>query len=188
MVCEASGVDCVGTGVAAGVVSVMGVGRAAAGVAEMVGAAGVAGAVAGAGGEYLAMRGAAGRETPATTRGPLPARPKDRTGAGSGCGCAGAVAGAAGEAIGAIGAIGAMGAAESEAMPGSGVGAYCASGRACERFSEGWRKACMTEAVASDAGGAVGAAACVMEAETAGGGAETVSGAAEVSWSFVAFM
>ena len=87
-----------------------------------------------------------------------------------------------------MGAMGAMGAAESEAIPGSGVGAYCASGRACERFSEGWRKACMTEAVASDAGGAVGAAAGVMEAEMAGGGAETVSGAAEVSWSFVAFM
>ena len=65
------------------------------------------------------------------------------------------------------------------------MGAYCASGRACERPSEGWRKACMTEAAGS---AAMGVAAGVMEAEIAGGGADTDSGAAEVSWSFVAFM
>ena len=46
----------------------------------------------------------------------------------------------------------------------------------------------MTEAVASGAGGAAETGVGVMEAEIAGGGAETVSGAAEVSWSFVAFM
>ena len=43
----------------------------------------------------------------------------------------------------------------------------------------------MTEAVAS---GATGVGVGVIEAEIAGGGADTDSGAAEVSWSFVAFM
>lgn len=43
----------------------------------------------------------------------------------------------------------------------------------------------MTEAAGS---AAMGVAAGVMEAEIAGGGADTDSGAAEVSWSFVAFM